>query len=130
MRLDQFCSEGHRPHALLLTYSIDPLFFETVCWRALTVGAADRIVVLADATQLAVALAAKPRLRLVGRRWILAAADVGGAFHPKFIARFGSEDAAVALLSGNLTSGVGTEPRVGWCVEGRSCASGWRRMAS
>jgi hypothetical protein len=130
MKLPDFCSEGWRTHALLLTYTLDPFFFETVVRRRLEMGGAHRILVLADAGEALPRVAeAASELRYIGRSWALGPVRMGGSFHPKLIARFGGGDASVAVLSGNLTpSGWGRNLEVGanWLVgPGHEDGGGW-----
>src|SRR5262245_9920271 len=105
MKLHELCSSGRKRYTLLLTYGIQPTFFEAVGLQSLLDGGADRIVVLADESQVLNVSNAWPPPREIGRRWILAKSTVSGIFHPKLIARIGSDDARVAVLSGNLTPG-------------------------
>jgi len=115
MRLPEFCAEGSRTHALLLTYTLDPVFFETVALKRLEMGGAQRIIVLADGREAPRRIAESAAdLQHIGLRWAFGAVRVGGSFHPKLIVRFSQEDAAVAVLSGNLTpSGWGRNHEVG-----------------
>jgi len=140
MKLHEFCSAGQKRHALLLTYAIQPIFFESVVLRSLIDGGADRIVVLADQGQVERNADAWPPPQQIGRRWILGKSAVSGIFHPKIIARIGESDAQVALLSGNLTSGgwgrnleIGSAWTVGpahpdkgtWFADLLAAAQGW-----
>lgn len=130
MKIPEFCSDGWRTHTLLLTYTLDPLFFETVALRRLEMGGAHRVLVMADAEAALPRVAeAAPDLRRIGQSWALAPVRMDGSFHPKLIARFGQDDAAVAVLSGNLTpSGWGRNLEVGshWLVgPGHEDGGGW-----
>lgn len=120
MRVPEFCAEGQRTHTLLLSFTLDPVFFEAVALRRLEIGGAQRVLVLADAHEaLARTAEAAADLRQIGRSWTLGAVRVKGSFHPKLIARFSKKDAAVAVLSGNITpSGWGRNLEVGshWLV--------------
>ena len=142
MKLQEFCSTGQKRHAFLLTYGIQPAFFEAVALQALIDGGADRVVVLADKTEVSNAINAWPPPREVGRRWVLGKSAVTGLFHPKLIARIGRDDALVAILSGNLTSGgwgrnleVGSawnvgpmhEDKGGWLASLLKTAQEWTR---
>lgn len=120
MRLPDFCAQDQRSHALLLSYTLDPVFFETVALRRLEIGGAQRVLVLADAHEaLGRTAEAAAELRQIGRTWSLGTVRLKGSFHPKLVARFGRNDASVALLSGNITpSGWGRNLEVGshWLV--------------
>ena len=106
MKLHDFCVNEQRSHALLMTYSIDPFFFEALPLQKLQTGGSRRIVVLADANQSSTCIGdAAQDLRKIGRSWTLGLVRDGACFHPKILARFNKDDAHVAIVSGNLTAG-------------------------
>lgn len=95
--------------ALLLTWSIDPVFFETVHLSHLRKGGTGRVLVLADGHQLdrhaphLGRLVRAGRVRGLGRSYALEGIRLNGHFHPKLWIRFGVEGGRVLVGSGNLT---------------------------
>lgn len=115
-----FCREQSYHKALLLTYSFDPIFFEQVVLHDLWAGRSSDILVLGDKAQIQTATqAAAGQLWHLGKRYLLADADISGAFHPKLFLRLGPKDGLVMLGSGNVTSsGWGGNQELGtaWMV--------------
>ena len=100
----EFCQEGDFPIAIFLTYSFDLLFFERIPLPDLAIGGSRRILVLADAIQVAEAVRrCIGQIAYLGRRYLLAEAVLTNAFHPKLIVRVSAEGGRVWLGSGNLT---------------------------
>lgn len=100
----QFCRESEYPIAVFLTYSFDPLFFERVPLADLAIGGSRRIVIAADAGQVAEAMRrCMGQIVHLGRRYVLADSAGTNTFHPKLIARLSAEGGRVWLGSGNLT---------------------------
>lgn len=115
-----FCRDGSYHHALLLTYSFDPIFFEQVVLPDLWAGRSSDILVLGDRSQIeASTQAAAGQLWHLGRHYLLAGANHPGSFHPKVFLRVGPKDGRVMLGSGNVTSsGWGGNQELGaeWMV--------------
>jgi hypothetical protein len=99
-----FCRERGFPHALFLTYSFDPLFFERVPLRDLERGGSRNIVIAADAGQLREAMAQSlEQLVHLGRSYVLAETVTANTFHPKLIARLSPTEGRIWIGTGNLT---------------------------
>lgn len=115
-----FCRERAYHKALLLTYSFDPIFFEQVVLPDLWAGRSSDILVLGDRGEIDASLqSAVGQLWNLGKQYLLAAADVAGAFHPKVFVRLGPKDGIVMVGSGNVTSsGWGGNQELGaaWMV--------------
>jgi hypothetical protein len=100
----QFCREADYPVSLFLTYSFDPLFFERIPWAELRAGGSRRILVAADAGQVADAMRrCMGQTVYLGRRYLLAETVLANTFHPKLIARLSAQGGRVWVGSGNLT---------------------------
>src|SRR3989338_710317 len=100
-----FCQEKSYEIAICTTYAFDPVFFERVILRSLWAGAADRILVLADETQVREVLAqVAGQVRHLGRRYYLELAGTKGTMHAKLLLRLGRNGALVWVGSNNLTS--------------------------
>jgi len=115
-----FCRERGYHKALLLTYSFDPIFFEQVVLPDLWAGRSTDILVLGDAGEIDASFqSAVGQLWNLGKQYLLAGADVAGAFHPKVFVRLGPKDGIVMIGSGNVTSsGWGGNQELGaaWMV--------------
>ncbi len=100
-----FCRERAFHKALLLTYSFDPIFFEQVVLPDLWAGRSSDILVLGDKSQIDRSVqTAAGQLWHLGKHYLLAGANVTGAFHTKVFLRLGPKDGVVMLGSGNVTS--------------------------
>ena len=100
----EFCREPNYPVAIFLTYSFDPLFFERIPLADLKIGGSRRILIAADAGQVAEAMQHDTgQIAYLGRQYALAETAAVGTFHPKLIARLSSAGGRVWLGSGNLT---------------------------
>ncbi|RSM21860.1 phospholipase D-like domain-containing protein [Aeromonas salmonicida] len=124
-----FCRATTYHKALLLTYSFDPIFFEQVVLPDLWAGRSSDILVLGDKGEIetSVQLAAG-HLWNLGKQYLLASADVAGAFHPKVFLRLGPKDGIVMVGSGNVTSsGWGGNQELGtaWMVGPNHIDKGW-----
>lgn len=115
-----FCRERAYHKALLLTYSFDPIFFEQVVLPDLWAGRSSDILVLGDRGEIDSSFqSAVGQLWNLGKQYLLAGADVAGAFHPKVFLRLGPTDGIVMVGSGNVTSsGWGGNQELGaaWMV--------------
>jgi len=115
-----FCRERAYHKALLLTYSFDPIFFEQVVLPDLWAGRSSDILVLGDRGEIDTSFqSAAGQLWNLGKQYLLAGADVAGAFHPKVFVRLGPKDGIVMVGSGNVTSsGWGGNQELGaaWMV--------------
>lgn len=115
-----FCRERAFHKALLLTYSFDPIFFEQVVLPDLWAGRSSDILVLGDKNQIDTSIqSAVGQLWHLGKHYLLAGANVPGAFHPKVLLRLGPKDGVALLGSGNVTSsGWGGNQELGtaWMV--------------
>jgi hypothetical protein len=115
-----FCRERAFHKALLLTYSFDPIFFEQVVLPDLWAGRSSDILVLGDRGEIDASFqSAVGQLWNLGKQYLLAGADVAGAFHPKVFVRLGPKDGIVMVGSGNVTSsGWGGNQELGaaWMV--------------
>lgn len=115
-----FCRERAYHKALLLTYSFDPIFFEQVVLPDLWAGRSSDILVLGDRGEIETSFQfAAGQLWNLGKQYLLAGADVAGAFHPKVFLRLGPKDGIVMVGSGNVTSsGWGGNQELGtaWMV--------------
>lgn len=115
-----FCRERAYHKALLLTYSFDPIFFEQVVLPDLWAGRSSDILVLGDRGEIEASFqSAVGQLWNLGKQYLLAGAEVAGAFHPKVFVRLGPKDGIVMLGSGNVTSsGWGGNQELGtaWMV--------------
>jgi hypothetical protein len=126
----EFCREGDYPIAVFLTYSFDPLFFERIPLADLRAGGSRRIVVAADAGQVAEAMRRCIGQTVhLGRRYLLAETVQINTFHPKLIARLSRNGGRVWLGSGNLTyTGWGGNHELGtsWPIgPGEADPGGW-----
>lgn len=119
MNARDFLTEGGFPTTLALTYSLDPVFFERVVLRALWIGGASDVLVLADGGEVDRAFE-RPHgpIRHLGREYALAAVREHGRFHPKLVLRLGADEGRVWIGSGNLTHG-------GWGLN-REVGIAWR----
>jgi hypothetical protein len=78
-----FCRERAYHKALLLTYSFDPIFFEQVVLPDLWAGRSSDILVLGDRGEIDASFqSAVGQLWNLGKQYLLAGADLAGAFHP------------------------------------------------
>lgn len=115
-----FCRERSYQKTLLLTYSFDPIFFEQVVLPDLWAGRSSDILVLGDSGEIDASFqSAIGQLWSLGKQYLLAGADVAGAFHPKVFLRLGPKDGIVMVGSGNITSsGWGGNQELGaaWSV--------------
>lgn len=101
-----YCREQGYPRAVALTYSFDPLFFERIVLRDLWAGGTTDITVIGDRNELqAVVERCAGQLIYLGKKYLTAAADTKGAFHPKLLLRVGPVGAILLTGSGNLTFG-------------------------
>lgn len=100
----KFCQQPGYPITIFLTYSFDPLFFERVPLDDLSVGGSRRILVLADAREIAESMKrCAGQVFYLGRTYTLAEAKASSLFHPKMIARLSPNGGQVWVGSGNLT---------------------------
>jgi hypothetical protein len=100
----KFCQEPGYPVTIFLTYSFDPLFFERVPLDDLSMGGTRRILILADAGEIAEAMKrCIGQVFHLGRKYTLAEAKASNLFHPKMIVRLSPEGGRVWIGSGNLT---------------------------
>ena len=100
----EFCREHGFPATIFLTYSFDPLFFERIPIDDLDVGGTRRIVIAADAGQIAEAMQrCIGQIVHLGRRYVLAETKAANTFHPKMIVRLSPSGGRVWIGSGNLT---------------------------
>jgi hypothetical protein len=100
-----FCRQRTFHKALLLTYSLDPVFFEQIVLPDLWAGRTSDILVIGDGNQVKSAIEeAVGRLWHLGKRYVLGRAAHNGAFHPKVLLRIGATEGAIMIGSGNLTS--------------------------
>lgn len=100
----KFCQEPGYPVTIFLTYSFDPLFFERVPLDDLSVGGTRRILILADAGEIAEAMKrCIGQVFHLGRKYTLAEAKASNLFHPKMIVRLSPDGGRVWIGSGNLT---------------------------
>lgn len=125
-----FCRERAFHKALLLTYSFDPIFFEQVVLPDLWAGRSSDILVLGDKNQIDTSVqSAVGQLWHLGKHYLLAGANVPGAFHPKVFLRLGPKDGIVMVGSGNVTSsGWGGNQELGtaWMIgPDHSDKGGW-----
>lgn len=115
-----FCRERAYHKTLLLTYSFDPIFFEQVVLPDLWAGRSSDILVLGDKSEIDTSVQfAAGQLWNLGKQYMLAGADVSGAFHPKVFVRLGPKDGIVIVGSGNVTSsgwGANQELGAAWMV--------------
>ncbi len=102
-----FCREPGYGSAILLTFNLDPLFFERVVLPDLWAGGTGEVVVLADASQVSdLAERWQGQLAFLGRSYQLIPVErVAGAFHPKVILRVSPQGGAIWVGSGNITHG-------------------------
>jgi hypothetical protein len=115
----QFCRDSEYPIAVFLTYTFDPLFFERVPLADLAIGGSRRLIIAADAGQVAEAMRrCAGQIAHLGRRYVLAETTLTNTFHPKLIAKLSPAGGQVWIGSGNLT-------HPGW---GGNCelATSWR----
>jgi hypothetical protein len=115
----QFCRDSEYPIAVFLTYTFDPLFFERVPLADLAIGGSRRLIIAADAGQVAEAMRrCAGQLAHLGRRYVLAETTLTNTFHPKLIAKLSPAGGQVWIGSGNLT-------HPGWGGN-RELATSWR----
>jgi hypothetical protein len=101
----EFFREPGYEKALLLSYSFDPIFFESVVLTDLWAGRASEVLVCVDRGQMDASISsAGSQARHLGKRYLVASAGHAGAFHPKVYLRLGRESGLVMVGSGNLTS--------------------------
>lgn len=126
----KFCQEPGYPVTIFLTYSFDPLFFERIALDDLGIGGTSRILILADANEIAEAMnRCIGQVFYVGRKYTLAESSAANLFHPKMITRLSPQGGRIWVGSGNLTYtgwggnhelatawsiGPGTEDRGAW----------------
>jgi hypothetical protein len=120
MNARDFLTEVGFPTTLAFTYSFDPVFFERVVLRALWIGGANDVLVLADGGEVDRAFE-RPHgpIRHLGREYALAPVREHGRFHPKLVLRLGADEGRVWIGSGNLTHGgwgLNREVGVAWRV--------------
>ena len=115
-----FFREYAHHKALLLTYAFDPVFFEQLVLPDLWAGRSSDILVLGDRGEIDASVqSAAEQIWNLGRQYLLAGADVPGAFHPKVFVRLGQRDGIVMVGSGNITSsgwGANRELGTAWMV--------------
>jgi len=100
----KFCQEPGYPVTIFLTYSFDPLFFERIALDDLSMGGTRRILILADAGEIAEAMKrCIGQVFYIGRKYTLAESSASNLFHPKMIARLSPEGGRIWMGSGNLT---------------------------
>jgi len=102
----EFCRIRGYEHAIALTYTFDPLFFERAALRDLHTGGSVDIAVVCEGRQVAPGMASRfqGQLRHLGRSYrLIAREDSRSAMHAKMMLRLGAEGAAVWIGSGNLT---------------------------
>jgi hypothetical protein len=100
----EFCREPGYPITVVLTYAFDPLFFERIPLDDFRVGGSRRVVVVADAGQVAEAMErCAGQIYYLGRDYSLAESNAANTFHPKLIARLAPAGGRVWIGSGNLT---------------------------
>ncbi len=125
-----FCRERGYQKALLLTYSFDPMFFESMVLPDLWAGGSGDVLVIGDRNQIDIAMqSTTEHLWHLGKRYLLAAAAHTGSFHPKILLRLGPKGGIIMVGSGNLTSagwGGNREVATGWTLgPGLSDEGGW-----
>ena len=78
-----FCRETGYEMAIALTYSFDPVFFESVVLHDLCSGGSGTVVVVGDPNEISTAIESKGRgLEFLGRHYMLSSAiHDRGAFH-------------------------------------------------
>src|SRR4051794_23109881 len=92
---------------VILTYTFDLPFFESLLLPALLRGGATEVTVAADAAWLDERLAGWIDAGLVrdaGRRYALLGVRVPGTFHPKLILGIHSDGGTVLVGSGNIST--------------------------
>jgi hypothetical protein len=100
----KFCQESGYPVTIFLTYSFDALFFERIALDDLSMGGTRRVLILADAGEIAESMKrCIGQVFFLGRKYTLAEANSSNIFHPKMIVRLSSEGGRVWIGSGNLT---------------------------
>ncbi len=100
----EFCREPNYPVTIFLTYSFDPLFFERIPLADLKIGGSRRVLIAADAGEVAKAMHRDiGQIAHLGRRYALAETTGVGTFHPKLIARLSASGGRIWVGSGNLT---------------------------
>ena len=117
-----FCRERYFHTTILLTYSIDLIFFERMVLRDLWAGDSTEILLIGDRDQTQISLQREARRILhLGRRYHLAIPVLPAAQHAKLILRFGKNRALVWIGSNNLTPS-------GWGGKNgnRELATAWR----
>lgn len=126
----EFFREPGYEKALLLSFSFDPMFFESVVLTDLWAGRTSEVLVCVDRGQMDTSIAsAGAQARHLGKRYLVASAGHPGAFHPKLYLRLGRESGMVMVGSGNLTSagwGGNDELATAWRVgPGQEDEGGW-----
>jgi hypothetical protein len=100
----KFCQEPGYAVTIFMTYSFDPLFFERIALDDLNMGGTRRILILADAAEIAEAMKrCIGQVFYIGRKYTLAESSASNLFHPKMIARLSPEGGRIWMGSGNLT---------------------------
>lgn len=126
----KFCQEPGYTVAIFLTYSFDPLFFERIALDDLSIGGTRRILILADAGEIAAAMKrCVGQVFYLGRKYTLAESSASNLFHPKMIARLSPEGGRIWMGSGNLTYtgwGGNHELATAWSIgPGREDTGAW-----
>lgn len=107
--LTRLCATVRKAHtAIVLTHNIDFLFVETVVLPRLRTIGSPQLTIFADAACAAGTFHSQEKfVSKLGTRYRVVPVDLGGArrFHPKALFIAGTEDASLAVGSGNTTYG-------------------------
>jgi len=102
--------------AILLTYNIDPIFFENIVLRDLHLSNISEIIIVCDKSQKNILIKYADSLKSLGKGYTLETANSIGRFHPKIFLKLGVESANLTLGSSNLSPG-------GWGNNFEMCSS-------
>jgi len=105
MNLREHISKPKYYTAILLTYNIDPLFFENIILRDLHLSNISEIIVICDKSQKNLLMKYADSLKSLGKKYILETANSIGRFHPKIFIKIGQDIANLSLGSSNLSPG-------------------------
>lgn len=105
MNLRQHFSEPDYSSAILLSYNIEPEFFENIILRDLHLSNINEIIVICDKSQEEILNNYDGKIKDLGKKYILELANTKGRFHPKIYLKLGKNRGNLTICSSNLSPG-------------------------